>query len=177
MKSLFGKVGPGSSADGASGSGSSNGQQKIKRILDEDESDSDDDAKKRITKKIKTEKVTDFLSTEQTKKPEALKPWEKSVGSLGAKKKGGLGILVKKKSPVASTNPAPVVNTGESAPKKEAVKTEAKKIDQVKTEEVKKENQSKSEESDSRKPAPAPKPNSLSLLAGDYSDSSEGDDD
>ena len=52
VKSLFGKVGP----DAVEGS-HTQGNQRIKRILDEDDSSDDDSEKKRITKKIKTEKV------------------------------------------------------------------------------------------------------------------------
>ena len=87
--------------------------------------------------------VTDFLSSEGGKKSEK-QSWEKSIGTMASKKKG-LGILVKKKTPTANAAPDP-----------------GSKIDDVKKEE------------DPPKPSTssaAAKPNSLSLLAGDYSDS------
>jgi len=78
--------------------------EKIKRVRDD--SSSDEETPSKFTK---PENPTDFLVD---KKPENIekKVWERSIGSLGVKK-GGLGVLVKKKSSTPDalkTAPAPV---------------------------------------------------------------------
>jgi len=86
VKSIFGK-------DGDSGG-------TVKRIVDDVEGDGDSsDEEFRRTKKIKVDNPTDLLGKKEedeassSKKKEA---WQKSVGVLSSKK-GGLGVLVKKK--------------------------------------------------------------------------------
>ena len=90
------------------------GGDKIKRIND----DSDEDEDQRLPSKLaKLDNPTDHLVE---KKPPAEKAvWERSIGTLSSKK-GGLGVLVKKKTvkETASTElrkpvavPSPVVNT------------------------------------------------------------------
>ena len=96
IKSIFGK-------DGDSGG-------TVKRIVDDEEGGDSSDEEFRRTKKIKVENPTDLLGKKEDeassgKKKEA---WEKSVGMMSTSRKGGLGILVKKK------------------PKAEAVKSEEK---------------------------------------------------
>ena len=85
IKSIFGK-------DGDSGG-------TVKRIVDDDEEGGDSsDEEFRRTKKIRVDNPTDLLGKKDddassSKKKEA---WQKSVGMMSSKK-GGLGILVKKK--------------------------------------------------------------------------------
>ena len=83
VKSIFGK-------DGDSGG-------TVKRIIDDEEGDSSDEEFRR-TKKVKVDNPTDLLGKKEedastSKKKEA---WQKSVGMMSSKK-GGLGVLVKKK--------------------------------------------------------------------------------
>merc|ERR1712025_1193963 len=70
------------------------GGVKVKRIRDESSSSDEDQTSNKVHRPTVTN-PTDFLVD---KKPEAEKKavWEKSIGTLGSKK-GGLGILVKKK--------------------------------------------------------------------------------
>ena len=90
VKSIFSKVDTG---------------EKIKRLQDDSDEDEEDI---KVTRKIaKLDNATDHLVE---KKPAAEKAvWEKSIGTL-SNKKGGLGILVKKKTPL-STSSNPIVKT------------------------------------------------------------------
>jgi len=94
---------------------SENGGMKVKRLLDEDssnssESDKDDKDGSEPSGKKKSKpdkpamiKPTDHLTASLPTKKEKKAVWEKSIGSLGSKK-GGLGLLVKKKSPSSQSN-------------------------------------------------------------------------
>ena len=76
---------------------------KIKRLHDDSDEEEEDMKVKKVSK---LESATDHLVE---KKPSAEKAvWEKSIGTLSSKK-GGLGVLVKKKTPAAA--PAPTVAT------------------------------------------------------------------
>merc|ERR1719418_136498 len=62
----------------------------------------------KVKKVSKLESATDHLVE---KKPSAEKAvWEKSIGTLSSKK-GGLGVLVKKKTPATAAAPSPAVVT------------------------------------------------------------------
>jgi len=80
---------------------SKDGHVKMKRIL-EDGSSSEEEKEKE--KKVKTDNPTDHL-TGHVKKPEKKEAWQRSIGALSSKK-GGLGMLVKKKSTTANKNGA-----------------------------------------------------------------------
>ena len=81
VKSIFGKD---------SGSGGT-----IKRIVDAEEGDSSDEEFRR-TKKIKVDKPTDLLGKKEDEASAGKKEaWQKSIGMMS--KKGGLGVLVRKK--------------------------------------------------------------------------------
>lgn len=86
---------------------SQSGDIKVKRLLDEDSSssgsgsDKDDQSSlsdaKRAKKLPPPAKPTDHLTSSLPEKKEKKAVWEKSIGSLSTKK-GGLGMLVKKKT-------------------------------------------------------------------------------
>ncbi|TRY64347.1 hypothetical protein TCAL_00458 [Tigriopus californicus] len=76
-----------------------NGGEPVKRLLDEsDDEENEERAPATTSKVMKTEKATDWLSTQPAEKTRK-QAWEKSIGSLTGPKKGGLGVLVKKKQP------------------------------------------------------------------------------
>merc|ERR1712223_1535862 len=78
---------------------------KIKRLHDDSDEEEEDMKVKKVSK---LESATDHLVE---KKPSADKAvWEKSIGTLSSKK-GGLGVLVKKKTPATAAAPAPTVVT------------------------------------------------------------------
>jgi len=81
VKTIFGKD---------SGSGGT-----VKRIVDTEEGDSSDEEFRR-TKKIKVDKPTDLLGKKEDEASAGKKEaWQKSIGMMS--KKGGLGVLVRKK--------------------------------------------------------------------------------
>eukprot|EP00095_Tigriopus_kingsejongensis_P007328 snap_masked-scaffold589_size129586-processed-gene-0.6 protein:Tk07328 transcript:snap_masked-scaffold589_size129586-processed-gene-0.6-mRNA-1 annotation:"coiled-coil domain-containing protein 94" len=85
-----------------------NGEESVKRILDEDE----DDEEERLTAKVpKVLKATDLLGA--TKSAPVAEAWAKSIGSLAGSSKKGLGIVVKKKP-----QPTPAMGGGSTAPSK-----------------------------------------------------------
>ena len=96
VKSIFSKVDTG---------------EKIKRL--QDDSDEDEEDSKVNRKVAKLDNATDHLVE---KKPAAEKAvWEKSIGTL-SNRKGGLGILVKKKTPAVPTSSIPTVKTSTPSP-------------------------------------------------------------
>merc|ERR1711892_336477 len=87
------------------------GGAKVKRIRDD--SSSDDEVSSKFPRQTVTN-PTDFLVD---KKPEVYKKavWEKRIGTMSSKK-GGLGILVRKKAAVESrTSPSTASSTPNSA--------------------------------------------------------------
>ena len=90
------------------------GGEKIKRLADgEDEEDDDSDEEKRRTKKVKTEKVTDFLVAGNKEK-------EKKFGLS----KSSIGALVKKKIPATQKPSTSAVSNDKKTqeePKKSAI--------------------------------------------------------
>lgn len=127
------------------------GGESVKRILDEG-GGSDSDEERKAVKQPKVEKATDLLSDQ---KPKAKKEvWEKSVGSLEAKKKG-LGIIVRKKP--QQTPPQPK----KGGPSSSAAAGSPKKSEETK---------------EARPESSKPPPSSSSLgLLGAYSESDESD--
>lgn len=93
---------------------SKNGDVKVKRLLESGSSSEEE----KDEKKMKTDNPTDHL-TGHVKKPEQKAVWEKSIGSLSTKK-GGLGMLVKKKSAAKLEAEKSAVKLVKSAVKPEA---------------------------------------------------------
>ncbi len=140
VKTLFGK----------------DGDVKVKRIVEEDDSDEESERRRTEIKKFKTSKPTDLLG--ENKKP-AKEAWDKSIGTLGAISKNKLGVLVKKK---------------DNGIKKEkddtVVKTEI--VENVTENSTKLDNSDRERSSKSLEAAEDVKPTGLGLL-GAYSDSDD----
>lgn len=75
-----------------------NGGEPVKRLLEESDDDEESKVLPTTSKILKTEKATDILSVQPVGKTRT-ESWEKSIGTLAGTKKGGLGVLVKKKQP------------------------------------------------------------------------------
>lgn len=75
--------------------GTTSEDKKIKRLMDDDE---EEISSKPIKKLPKVEKVTDYLAPNNSSGEQRKETWQKSIGSLSGNKKGGLGIIVRKKT-------------------------------------------------------------------------------
>ena len=83
---------------------------KIKRLKD----DSDEDEDEKVPVKLpKLDNPTDHLV--EKKAPGEKAVWERSIGSLSSKK-GGLGVLVKKKTPAVTGTTSKVISSPPADP-------------------------------------------------------------